>query len=426
MTEHVREHLSPFLDGELTAPDRAAVEAHLQACPECAAHLEELATLDALARDLPAPAPADGFEAFPARVRARIAAHGRRPRRIPAWGLAAAAALLLAVITPLTLMQRSASPVRSPADTAGYPAAAPAATLAASPAPPSPLEALEKSRQVDRVGGRDRAPGGALAPAPAKLEQAPKDAEGYVAQSPEEARLRRRMVVPEAQRQVEAPRPTLAAGDDDNGLLDSVPAPTPAPARPSPQSKRDGSGFAGPTATASKDQPAARGPRGEAKANAPAPAAPAVPPPPPAAEADQRLDEREAGGKAGGDPATKTLRSKGSVTPAADTPGTNTVGAGGLSSEAVYAELRARRPETPQAARELRDAWRRLAQVRPEGAEADEARTRTIDLGLAAWQLSGEAQDRAVLLRDLADYLARKDAPQAERMRVLRQSVERP
>ena len=37
VSEHVRERLSAFLDGELPSAERAEVEAHLESCPECAA-----------------------------------------------------------------------------------------------------------------------------------------------------------------------------------------------------------------------------------------------------------------------------------------------------------------------------------------------------------------------------------------------------
>ena len=79
MSSHPAEHLSAFLDGELSAEDRAQVESHLRECPACAHEIEELAAVDAFAREVPVQAPDGYFEALPARVRARV----RRPARIP-------------------------------------------------------------------------------------------------------------------------------------------------------------------------------------------------------------------------------------------------------------------------------------------------------------------------------------------------------
>ena len=68
--ELVRECLDDFVDGTL-GTEAAGVQAHLAACPECAALLAELAAADEAAASLPAEAPEGYFEALPARVRAR-------------------------------------------------------------------------------------------------------------------------------------------------------------------------------------------------------------------------------------------------------------------------------------------------------------------------------------------------------------------
>ncbi|HEX4823677.1 MAG TPA: anti-sigma factor [Candidatus Polarisedimenticolaceae bacterium] len=47
MSEHPRDLLSAYLDGELTATDRADVDAHLAACSECREHLLSLRALTA-------------------------------------------------------------------------------------------------------------------------------------------------------------------------------------------------------------------------------------------------------------------------------------------------------------------------------------------------------------------------------------------
>ncbi|HUL80223.1 MAG TPA: zf-HC2 domain-containing protein, partial [Vicinamibacteria bacterium] len=107
MSDHERERLSAYLDGELEVAERAAVEAHLAACDECTAFLADLAAIDAEASGLPADAPEGYFERFPSRVVARLEM-ARRPWRPPLWTWAAAAALLLVVVTPLTLREKRA------------------------------------------------------------------------------------------------------------------------------------------------------------------------------------------------------------------------------------------------------------------------------------------------------------------------------
>ncbi|HET8645069.1 MAG TPA: zf-HC2 domain-containing protein, partial [Vicinamibacteria bacterium] len=136
---HSLERLCAFLDGELSPAERAEVEAHLRECATCRQELDGLLAVDAAARELTVAAPPGYFEAFPGRVRQRLAA--RRRRAVPAWTLAAAAAVLLAVLTPLTLRERSAPAPTSareslrsqPTPAAQAPAAPPAATAAASP-----------------------------------------------------------------------------------------------------------------------------------------------------------------------------------------------------------------------------------------------------------------------------------------------------
>jgi hypothetical protein len=76
------------------------------------------------------------------------------------------------------------------------------------------------------------------------------------------------------------------------------------------------------------------------------------------------------------------------------------------------------------AARQARDAWRAYVGTQPAGPRADQARVRTIEAGLAAWELSREEQDRTVLRRDIAEYLGRRDAVQAERVRAIRRRLE--
>lgn len=95
--DKIRERLSEWLDGELDAPARAEVSAHLEACPSCR---NEAARLRRLGPALfPAAAPADprSTEAFVARVMARVEAESVSPwERFAARVLAPALALALA------------------------------------------------------------------------------------------------------------------------------------------------------------------------------------------------------------------------------------------------------------------------------------------------------------------------------------------
>ncbi len=56
-SSHPHGQLSAYLDGALAPADRAAVEAHLDTCPACRAHLAQLRGVSALIASLPAPAP---------------------------------------------------------------------------------------------------------------------------------------------------------------------------------------------------------------------------------------------------------------------------------------------------------------------------------------------------------------------------------
>jgi hypothetical protein len=142
MSGHVLEQLSAYLDGELAGAQRAVVHEHLGACAACAQRLGELAALDELARALPAAAPPGYFEELPARVRARLQAQRRAPR-IPVWSWAAAAALLLAVLTPAVL-RRAPAPADAPARVQQLPAPSPAEPMG------SPLQLEPKEESLER------------------------------------------------------------------------------------------------------------------------------------------------------------------------------------------------------------------------------------------------------------------------------------
>ncbi len=108
---HEHERLSAYLDGELPPEERAEVEGHLATCAACAARLSSLTALDRAFASLPAEAPEGYFESLPSRVTARLWAEPRRSsRRLPTWAWAAAAVLVLSVVTPLTLRRSGVPP----------------------------------------------------------------------------------------------------------------------------------------------------------------------------------------------------------------------------------------------------------------------------------------------------------------------------
>ena len=115
------EDLSAWIDGELAAPRRAAVEAHLASCRACTARVEALRAVDRALLALPEPAlgaglgerlaerlAADRGSPGPARLAARRL--GRR-RFAPALALPVAAAAALA----LFFLLRPAGPPAGPA-----------------------------------------------------------------------------------------------------------------------------------------------------------------------------------------------------------------------------------------------------------------------------------------------------------------------
>jgi hypothetical protein len=151
VSAHVHEALSAYLDGELDAAARDGVEEHLAACAPCRQRREELEAVDRWARAADDQAPSGYYEALPGRVRARLPAAGvKASRRLPAWGWAAAAALVVAVLTPVVLRRDSLRPPSPPAE--AVPATEEDAALAneARPAPAAP--ALEARREGDARG----------------------------------------------------------------------------------------------------------------------------------------------------------------------------------------------------------------------------------------------------------------------------------
>jgi anti-sigma factor RsiW len=85
MNDQWTDRLSEYLDGELAAPDRAALDTHLASCAVCAATLAELRAVVARASALtPRPPAADLWPAIETRLERRatgVAAFPARPAR---------------------------------------------------------------------------------------------------------------------------------------------------------------------------------------------------------------------------------------------------------------------------------------------------------------------------------------------------------
>jgi hypothetical protein len=359
VSAHVLDRLSLYLDGELAAAACTEVEAHLRGCSSCARHLEELAAVDAAARELPVPAPPGYFDSLPARVRARLPVPRRRTATVWVW--AAAAGLALAALTPLMLRQ-TASPV---------PEAAHTEETARVAAPPPTIAAIEPVEALPDGGAR------------AKTRAAPKDAErSKPAPTPAPLLYKR------AQENAAAARPSATGQiQKPDGPFAQAPAAAPPPQAPT---------------QAQASQAAARADElraGEAPEEAPARASKEV--------------QREAApeGKLERDQARR-----GGLTDSmklAQAPG----------EEARYRGLLARRPASADAARKLHDDWTAFANAHADGPRADEARVRALDALLSAYHTGGEARDLQRLREEAALYLQRSDAAQAPRVRAMLESV---
>ncbi len=359
---HEHERLSAYLDGELPPLERDQVAAHLQGCGECADRLAALGAADAAVAALPAEVPAGYFESFPGRVRARLDARPAR-KGLPAWTWAIAAALVLAVVTPLTLRNRPQDARQAPArETRVEPVAAPA-PLPSPSAPPATLE----SRYEEQKQQADERP---RANVPGALQKK----EGAFAQAPREADAR-----------ADAPAAGAVAG--------AAPEPAP-PAAPPPAAALEEEAAA--SAAPAKPDAAAAAPRqqeAEAKRAAPRDAM-----------SDLASGEVDAMGARG-----RVVRPAPAGTAAAKL----------LASEAEWQRLETTRPRTPEEWRRLREDWRRFVARDPEGTLADAARLRMIEAGRGAWRASSDPADEAAFREDAAAYLEREAAPQKDRVRRL-------
>jgi putative zinc finger protein len=351
---HLGDRLSVFLDGELDAQERAEAESHLRSCGECTRALEELAAVDALAREAPVAAPDGYFDALPGRVRTRI--RQRRRLRPAVWTAAAAAAVvvLVSVVAPLALRRApEAVPVAAPPAGRAAPAAEPDA-----PVPPATMAA-------DEVAKKNKAAVEPLAkrtvPAPAPVLPPSRDREASAALEP-------RLQAAEANRME---RRAPAAAD----ALTAQSAGAIARSLSKAEEAERADGFA--------DRPASP----ERSAAAPAAAAPAAPAP----------AERKLGVAGGGGAFAHPDRA--------------------LMEDQRYRSLAERRPASAEEARALRDAWDLFARDRATDPRADEARVRAIEAGLEAWRLGGDPADLGTARRRGQAYLADAAAPQHARVR---------
>lgn len=358
MSGHVVERLSPFLDGEVEEAERREIELHLAGCAACAAYLADLAAVDAEARELDVVAPPGYFEALPGRVRSRL--RGRPPQRLPVWGWAAAAALLIAVLLPRLAYQPSV-PQSTPAVRA--PAAPPPASLAASAPPSAVVEEVRPSEEARPRAKRD-----------AQGKGQPSVSGGLAAPAPE------------PQRRLDEARPGGRAREEAKTEAARAPAQnfgyvTPPASAPPPQAT---------TAEAPEERAAAEA--GQAEPQKPS-ALDQYQGAPPAAGAVSKLRRKQAFE----DKETADTKEKDALRPS---------------------------PRSVQEARTLREHARERARRRPEGAEGDEARLQVVEAGARAYELGGDPRDLETLKADAAAYLERRDARHVDRVRERLRSLE--
>ena len=128
MHDAITDQLSDYLDGELSADESAAVEAHLRECAACNAVLNDLKRIVAQAQHLePRPPQADLWAGIESRID-RVTPPRRVSLTLPQ--LAAAAALLVAVSAGTAIKLTAPAPVPPPVDQ----------TVAAAPAVADPAD----------------------------------------------------------------------------------------------------------------------------------------------------------------------------------------------------------------------------------------------------------------------------------------------
>ena len=396
MSEHVRERLSAYLDRELAAVDADAVLAHLRGCEACQSHLAALSSVDQAARALPVEAPAGYFDTLPGRVRARLEATSSRPavarlprpivrpplRRLPAWTWAVAAALLLAVVVPITLREkRSFTPPMRPV-----------ASPAAPAVPPMTLKEGEVYFEAAPPGeaARNAARGG-KAPAP----ELPRPAPEKLSQEAVAGRLDSVEPKPAARAPFAAALPPPAAGaalKQGAEVASGAAAESAARASAPAERKQRAPGLGGPYAQA----PA----QSQTQLQAPADQT-----------ADRAMVESLAEERGAAD-AGEGARDKEEAAPFAAKSARE-------RDEQEFSRLAAPAAQTVGALRARREAWRTFVGLHPKSPRADEARVRSIEAGIAAWRLGNDPVDLGQARVDAAAYLARPDAAQAVRVRAM-------
>lgn len=451
MSGHVRDQLSAYLDRELAPAEDDAVVSHLRECEACRSHLEALTSVDRVARALPVDAPAGYFDTLPGRVRARLEAASavrsadrderergpfpararavgparssrptvRRPFGLPAWTWAVAAAVLLAVVTPLTVREQrmpSTTPPPLQAPRLAIPATPPM-TVTGEDAAPAPAPVREAARRDDSWKARGQGiPGGA----PQDLGR---DAVGGHRANAEPKAAERGFSVappppPVAAYRAEPPSSELELGAAAQSPAPQAPAATaPAPAASPAAAKRQRApGLGGPYAQQQTEGQAQRqAPPGEAADRVAAGST---------AEEVTAADTRE-GARDKQEAAPTTLAKS-----ATEQDEQGYAAVGGITSRAptaderAFSRLAAQTAKTVGTLRVRREAWRTFALDYPQSPRADEARVRVIEAGIAAWRLGRDPADLGQARMDAASYLDRPDAAQAARVRALLGSVE--
>jgi anti-sigma factor RsiW len=389
MSAHVLDRLSAYLDGELSPPDRALVAEHLAGCEECSRRLQALTLVDAAARELPAEPPRGYFSSFPGRVRRRLEGDTRgRSWRVPAWTWAAAAAALLAVVAPLTLLR-----VRSPAGS--IPEEKAPRDLYNAPTPPASPAGVQGEKALRALGYAATPPAAA---SPAKPAPGP-------------AELQAPMARPETRAEGSVGTPSRAVGGAELSaeVLAQAGRAAASPGAPPPP----------PSLLAENRAPEARAAFG-APAQAPPPEKDEVKP-----AAGAELARRESGTAPLESPRPaasedRGVKAKGQLEPAPPEAALKRAAPSPpVDAERLYRSLLFRSAQTLAEARDLREAWRSYSRLHPEGAPADEARVRVVETGAQAYRLGSYPDDLARVREDARAYLGRQDAVQAARVRAV-------
>lgn len=429
MRGHVEDLLSAYMDGELSLPERGMVEAHLAACDACARHLDQLAAVDAALRELPAEAPADYFESFPARLRTRLRqpAPPQRVRRLPTWAWAAAAAAVVAVIAPLTLRETHFEHAGAPSEHA---------PLAASAGAPKPQD----DRHAAREGWPSRkvAPGDVSRPATPDVRKAPSSTDStlaldsappasapVLAQSAQADTRGPADIGEQAAAQWAEPPPAAPGrqqpGEFQERRAHEVSPPGGVATSPRSESARE---------LAGRDMRVAPEPNQAMQGTLTGGGAPteglAERERLKAAQADTEEQDPAMSGPTAATEATAASPKAAARGRPTSSPAAPSRTRAGLGADEEFESLRARHVSDLESARELRDLWRAFAARNPSGPRGDLARLQVIEIGYRALRLGRDARDREVLVRDAHTYLEREDGQHAARVRNLLADAERP